>query len=186
MKLGRIIGFLSVFTVTACATLSREECIRGDWFAVGLNDGRSGEMMGRLDEHRKACIEYGIYIDDKSYFAGREQGLRDYCQLDNAFRAGLNGYPYRHVCPQEIDGLFARYHAAAFVVHEDREELDRLESELSGRERALYDKKLSDKDRARIRQHIRELDRRRERLRDDLYYHERRMDELRREAGYYR
>ena len=52
-------------------------------------------MMGRLDEHRKACIEYGIYIDDKSYFAGREQGLRDYCQLDNAFRAGLNGYPYR-------------------------------------------------------------------------------------------
>lgn len=186
INLRRLIGFLSIFAVTGCATLSQEECSRGDWFGLGINDGRTGQTMGRVDEHRKACLEYGIAVNDEAYFAGREQGLRDYCQLDNAFRTGLNGEQYRHVCPPSIDGLFAHYHSAAMALYEDRTELDRLDNELAGRERDLYDKKLSDKERARIRQDIRDLDRKRDRLRDDLYYHERQLDNLRREANAYR
>ncbi|MDD2761248.1 MAG: DUF2799 domain-containing protein [Methylomonas sp.] len=181
----RIIGFSIVLAQLGCATLSREECMRGDWYGVGVADGRSGQIGGRVDEHRKACVEYGIIVNHEAYFAGRELGLRDYCQLDNAFRAGLNGEPYRHVCPPAIDGLFAQYHAAAYAVYEVRTELERLDNELSGRERDLYDKKLSDKDRTRIRQDIRELDRNRDRLRDDLYYHERQLDHLRHEASPY-
>lgn len=184
MNLPRLFWFLSIVALTGCATLSQEECSRGDWFGLGINDGRSGETTSRLDEHRKACLEYGIAVNDGAYFAGREQGLQDYCQLDNAFRLGLSGKQYRHVCPPSIDGLFAHYHSAALMVYQDHAELERLDNELASKEGYLYDKKLSDKERARTRNEISNLDRERYRLRDDLYYHERQLEDLRREANY--
>jgi hypothetical protein len=182
----RFLSLLSVLLVTGCATLSREDCSRGDWASLGINDGRTGEPSSRLDEHQKACMEYGIAVNQEAYLTGREQGLQDYCQLDNAFQIGLSGKPYHHVCPPSIDGLFGHYHSAAFALQQDRAELERLDTDLAGKERDLYDKKLSDKDQLRIRDNIRDLDRKRDRLRSDLYHHERELDTLRREASSYR
>lgn len=182
----RISWLLSLIVLTGCATLSQEDCRRGDWYGLGIKDGLAGETGGRLSEHAKACYEYGIAVGNDAYLAGREQGLREYCRLENAFAVGLNGRPYHHVCPPAIDGLFAHYHASAYAVHEDRAELDRIDSELSGQESRLQDKKLNDRERARIRDEIRDLDRKHDRLRDDLYYRERQLDDLRREAQAYR
>jgi len=184
--LHRISSFLSLIVFTGCATLSQEDCRRGDWYGLGIKDGLAGEPSGRLYEHNKACYEYGIAVRDDAYFAGREQGLRDYCRLDNAFTVGLNGYPYHHVCPPAIDSAFAHYHAAAYAVHEIIADLDRIDSELSSKESQLHNKKLSDKDRSRIRDDIWNLDRNHDRLRDELYYRERQLDDLRREAQAYR
>lgn len=182
----RLLSVLVVLLVAGCATLSREDCARGDWAGLGLNDGRAGEPGSRFDEHQKACREYGIAVDQEAYLSGRDQGLQDYCRLDNAFQIGLSGKPYHHVCPPSIDGLFAHYHATAFALQQERAELDRLDNDLAGQERDLYAKKLSDKEQLRIRDHIRDLDRQRDRLRDDMYHHERELDNLRREAGAYR
>lgn len=121
--------------------------MRADWFGLGINDGRTGEAINRLESHQKACFEYGIAVNNDVYFAGREQGLRDYCQLDNAFRTGLNGLPYRHVCPASMDGVFAHYHAAAFAVYQYRAELERLDNQLVSTENYLHNKKLTDKER---------------------------------------
>jgi hypothetical protein len=160
--------------------------MRGDWHGLGIQDGLAGEPGGRLSDHAKACHEYGITIQHDAYLAGREQGLRDYCRLENAFMVGLNGRPYHHVCPPAIDRLFGHYHSAAYAVYEDRAELDRIDSELFSQENRLHDKKLNDRDRALIRDNIRNLDRQHDRLRDDLYYRERQLDDLRREAQAYR
>jgi hypothetical protein len=183
--LHRLTGVLSVIFLSGCATLSQEDCRRGDWFGLGVRDGLAGQTSSRLSDHVNACYEYGIAINNEAYFAGREQGLRDYCRIDNAFSVGLNGHPYQHVCPPAIDGLFSRYHSAALTLYEHRTELDRLDREISSTESRLHDKKLSDKDRVRIRSDLRDLDHRHHHLRDDLYYHERQLDELRREAQLY-
>ncbi|MGZ5523483.1 MAG: DUF2799 domain-containing protein [Methylomonas sp.] len=183
----RITGaLLSAIVMAGCATLSQEDCRRGDWYGLGIKDGFAGEPVSRLYEHSKACYEYGIAVQNDAYLAGREQGLRDYCRLDNAFTVGLSGRPYHHVCPPAIDGLFARYHAAAYAVHQDRAELDGIDSELSSKEHQLRDKKLSDRDRHKIHDDIRSLDRKHDRFRDELYYHERQLEDLRREAQSYR
>ena len=179
-------GFLSVLFLTGCATLSQEQCVRGDWFGLGIHDGYNGEPISRLSDHINACLEYGVTVNNQNYFAGREQGLKAYCQLDNAFTTGLNGQAYHHVCPQQIDALFSRYHYAAFSVHQDHATLESLDNQLSGKERSLHDKKLTDDRRNRIRDDIRDLDRRRDRLRDDLYYHQRQLDDFRYEAQQYR
>jgi hypothetical protein len=178
----RITGILSVIVLTGCATLSKQDCMHGDWFGVGIKDGLAGQASSLLSDHIKACNEYGIAVDNNAYMAGREQGLRDYCRLDNAFIKGLNGQPYHHVCPPQIDRLFSHYHSTAYTVYEDQAELDKIDNDLSSKENQLNDKKLSEKDRLRIRDEIRNLDRQRDRLRDDLYFHERQLDNLRHEA----
>jgi len=185
-QLHRLTGFLCVIFLSGCATLSQEDCRRGDWFGLGVRDGLAGQTSSRLSDHVKACYEYGIAINNAAYFAGREQGLHDYCRIDNAFSVGLNGHQYQHVCPPSIDGLFSRYHSAAFTLYEHRAELDRLDREISSKESSLHNKKLSDKDRERIRSDLRHMDRRYHHLHDDLYYHERQLDDLRREARFYR
>lgn len=179
-------GFVCAIFLSGCATLSEEDCRRGDWFGVGIRDGRAGEISSRLSDHVKACYEYGIAINNEAYFSGREQGLHDYCRIDNAFSVGLSGHRYQHVCPPSIDGLFGRYHSAAFAIYEHRAELDRLDQEISSKESSLHNKKLNDGDRKRIRSDLRDMDRRYHYLRDDLYYHERQLDDLRREAQSYR
>jgi hypothetical protein len=185
-QLHRLTALLCMFFLSGCATLSQEDCRRGDWFSVGIRDGRSGETRSRLSDHVQACSEYGIAINNEAYFAGREQGLRDYCRIDNAFSEGLQGHQYQHVCPSSVDGLFARYHSAAYSIYEHRSELDRLDQEISSQESRLHNKKLNDEDRKRIRRDLRDLDHRYHHLRDDLYYHERQLDHLRREAQAYR
>ncbi|OQW75248.1 MAG: hypothetical protein BVN35_09105 [Proteobacteria bacterium ST_bin11] len=181
----RLIGCVLALFLTGCATLSQQDCKRADWFGLGVQDGRAGATTDRLNDHHKACSEYGVAVNDSQYFAGRDQGLKDYCRLENAFKEGLDGHDYRHVCPPEIDVVFSRYHSAAHSVHKERAEIQRIDNELSRKESSLGDSKLTDKERARVRDDIRQLGHDRDRARDDLYYHERQLNEFRHESRSY-
>ncbi len=176
--------FLLAGILTGCATLSREQCLHGDWYSIGLADGQLGQPMNRIDQHASACAQYGVAPADREYMEGRAQGLRDYCRFDNAFATGLRGQRYQGVCPPEMDAAFNRYNAAAYEIYRIRQELDSVDSQLSSLEYRLGDHKQSDEDRRSIRAEIRELDRRRDRLRDDLYFSERQLDQLEDEARY--
>lgn len=158
-------------TLGGCATLSKDECRTANWYDIGAADGRNGELAGRIEKHRKACAEYNVLPREHEYFAGREAGLRDYCQLRNAFRTGLDGNKYKGVCPPEIDRTYRRYNDAAYEIYRLRKEIESVEDRIYDRERLLDDKeetKLTRDERRRIRDEIRDLDRRRDRLRDDL------------------
>jgi len=179
MKWLKIIFLANLFSlVNSCATLSREDCMQGAWFELGLRDGRLGKTFTRLGQHQKACLEYGIRLDNNQYNAGREQGLQDYCQLDNAIEMGLQGHRYQSVCPSEIHATFLRYNRAAYEVYRCQEDLENLDDELIDKENSLLSNKLTDDNRSKIRVDIRDLDRERQKIRDDLYSRERRLDYL--------
>ncbi len=175
---------LAASLLTGCATLSRQQCQSGDWYGIGLVDGRAGRPETLINEHSSACSEFGIRVDSQKYFEGRAQGLIEYCRLDNAFATGLKGQRYRHVCSPGIDAVFDRYNRAAYDTYRMRNELDSVDSQISSKEHELRKKDLSDDKRHQIRSDIRSLDRRRDRLRDDLYTKERYMDLLMNEAGH--
>jgi hypothetical protein len=99
------------------ATLDRDECLRGDWYQVGLQDGLNGKTQGELNLHKTACAEYGINPDVQKYSEGRDKGLADYCKLENAVTTGLNGQLYQGVCPKDVDEAFRRQNAAAYNLY---------------------------------------------------------------------
>lgn len=180
MKIAEIM--LLCVLLAGCATLSREQCQQGDWYGIGMDDGEAGERTSRLEQHARACAEYGAPVDSRQYLAGHAQGLREYCRLDNAFATGLEGRRYQHVCPPEIDAVFDHYNRSAYEIYLIKRELDTVENQITDTERRLRAKDLSDDSRRQLRYDLRELDRRYDRLRNDLYAGERYLDDLTDEA----
>lgn len=43
----------SIYLLSACATLSKQECRVGDWQVIGYNDGIAGYAADRLASHIK-------------------------------------------------------------------------------------------------------------------------------------
>jgi hypothetical protein len=120
--------------------------------------------------------------DERQYLDGRTEGLREYCQIDNAFQSGLNGRQYQGVCPLAINSLFRRYNEAAYAVHQTKKKIKQLNVELSNREIRLQSEKTTDRERSQLRSEIRERDRKLDDLRDNLRDQERKLYDLMEEA----
>ena len=134
--------------LAACtSTMNKDECRAVDWRTIGYEDGVAGHSGERIGQHRKACAEHGVTPDLDAYRAGRAEGLREYCQPHNGYRAGVNGTPYYDSCPPELAPAFVAayesgrelYVRERRVVDADeaiayrRREIARLESRLADR-----------------------------------------------------
>jgi ribosome modulation factor len=108
MKVSVVPALFACLLVGGCAsnTLSKDECRTVDWRTIGYEDGvagRSGEQIGR---HRQACAEHGVTPDLDAYRTGRAEGLREFCQPRNGYRAGASGQAYYDSCPAELAPAF--------------------------------------------------------------------------------
>lgn len=178
-----VVGCIFLTVVLAgCATLSKEQCRQGDWYGLGVADGRSGAPLDRMESHRRACAEYAVTLDERQYREGRDHGLREYCRWDTAFAAGLEGKRYQHVCPPAIDATFDHYNRSAYEIYLLKGEIDSVSNQMTSIEHRLQDKGLSTDRRYELRQDLRELDRRYDQLRSDLFSSQRYLDHLMQES----
>lgn len=184
MKISVNITLSCLILLSGCSTLSEQECRHADWQRLGVRDGQQGKFVGLLDEHIKSCTQYGVRPDERQYLAGREAGLQQYCQLGNAFRIGMNGEAYTGVCPLDVDAKFRRNNVAALEVYNSKRKMEDIYYQLSRKERELAEKNMPEKERTHLREEIRELDRKRDRLRSDLYYQEQELSHLMNKMNY--
>ncbi len=89
----------SIFLLSSCATLSKQQCLIGDWQAIGYNDGVSGYSSERLASHAKACAKASVAPDYLAWERGRKLGLKQYCTTNNAYNIGRRGRKLNNVCP---------------------------------------------------------------------------------------
>lgn len=89
----------SLWLLAGCATLSKQECMVGDWQAIGYNDGVAGYASERLAAHAKACAKANIAPDYQAWERGRTLGLTQYCTINNAYNVGRRGQQLNTVCP---------------------------------------------------------------------------------------
>jgi len=102
-----LILVLVISTLNGCATLSKEDCLQGDWKTIGYNDGAQGYTLSRLTEHQQACTEYGVKPDLVAYQAGHAEGLVYYCQPNNGFKLGEQVANYSlGLCPANLETAF--------------------------------------------------------------------------------
>ena len=168
-------ALLIALMLSACATMSPQECRVANWSDVGLRDGLDGRPLTLLGERASDCAEGGVRIDQAAYLKGRDAGLRSYCRLDNAVALGLNGGSYEGVCPPQVDGEFRRRFQLGYSVYAAHAEVARIDDRMQSLEQRLHkldrdeDKRLRDAskedDRRRIR---RDIDDQRHHLRDEL------------------
>lgn len=141
----------------SCATLDESECRTADWFQLGVRDGTEGYPRTRLDEHRKACSEFDMAADDAQWREGYENGLLDYCTVDNGYQVGRGGGYYSRVCPAQVEHEFV----AAYDLGKETYDVEREMAELDRRVRALQERlvsdKISDSTRREVRRHLSDL-----------------------------
>jgi hypothetical protein len=103
-------------------TMGQNGCSAVDWRTIGYEDGVAGRSGTQIGVHRRACAKYGITTDLEAYQLGRAEGLREFCQPNNGYRAGVSGEPYYDVCPADLATRFlAQYQAGhELYVHEQR------------------------------------------------------------------
>jgi len=138
MKTFAPLFFACTLLLTGCsATMTKDECRAVDWRTVGYEDGVAGYSGERIGEHRKACAEYGVTPDLDAYRAGRAEGLREYCQPRNGYRAGVNGAVYHDSCPADLAPAFAEAYDSGRELYVRTRRVTDAESEIAHRRREI-------------------------------------------------
>ena len=126
-------GFL---LLSGCATLTKEQCIVGNWQTIGYNDGVAGHYAERLAEHTKACAKVGVTPDYQAWERGRQQGLPQYCTVNNAYSIGQRGRQINNVCPtmmmsklQQVNNEGLEHYKVTSTIKEDEKQLEKYTEE---------------------------------------------------------
>jgi hypothetical protein len=144
MKIIRSLLMLIASAVLAgCAAMNESECRVGDWYGAGLRDGQQGEQS-RIAEYADACGKLGIAPILADYQAGRQQGLRSYCQPENAYRLGRRGASYGNVCAPELQRAFLREYERGYQRYS-------LERDIQTQENKIAEAK---RERKKLEEHI--------------------------------
>lgn len=99
---------LAMLGLGGCATeiMTEKECLVGDWYGAGLEDGGLGRLESALDERADQCVKYGAAIDVTSYQEGRQAALARLCTEEGGYTYGRKGDVYRGVCAADREAGF--------------------------------------------------------------------------------
>ena len=153
---------------SGCATLNRDECVHADWYRIGREAGAHGHPIERIEDHRKACGEFGITPNPAAYRKGRGDGLIHYCTPSRGYEQGKSGASYHYVCPRELEADFMRGFRAGTHVHDLTQQIQQVDGKIKAKEKELEKDKLSEEQRKNTRERIRDLERERNNLRSML------------------
>lgn len=134
------VAFATLFLVS-CASLSESECQSGNWQAIGYRDGSVGRLPTYFAKHANACSQYGIATNQYQqnlWEQGRQQGLKQYCTPQNAYRIGQSGKQLAPVCLSHQQSSLYNAHRQGIAYHELNAEIRRLQ-----KQRKQYQKELN-------------------------------------------
>lgn len=127
---------LLTLTLAGCASLDRDQCLHADWRQIGFADGTKGWSGARIDDHAKACAEYGVRPQLNEYLAGRRQGLNSYCQAENGFELGRHGSPHNAAdCVEDLKPAFLEQYHRGSQIHAIENELAERRNRIDANER---------------------------------------------------
>ncbi len=123
---------VALLVLSACASISEEECLAADWYSIGVEDGSKGYPMSRIGAYRKDCAEVGVAPDAEQYGEGRMVGLESFCTYERGYGEGKRGAHNRAVCPPgPLEAEFMQGYNDGYYVYEVNQNIRSLEGELA-------------------------------------------------------
>ena len=132
---GAILAILML--LQGCATLDKDECMLADWRLIGYQDGVAGKSAASVGEYRKDCAKHAIVPDLDAYRAGREEGLQQYCKVDNGFRLGNAGRGFAAICPTALEDDFRDAYNAGRKLYLARSDVNKTQSRINNGKQTL-------------------------------------------------
>jgi hypothetical protein len=128
---------LITLLAAGCASMNESECVTGDWYTIGFEDGSLGHATSRVGQHRKACAKHGVAPDFAAYHNGRQHGLEEYCQPAKGFNLGAGGGHYTGVCPAEYEDAFLASYNRGAELYTLRRNVQNTQNLISAKEAEL-------------------------------------------------
>lgn len=172
--LGGVSALSLCLLLSACASMSTQECLTANWQEQGYRDGRMGYPMTRLEDHREACFKVGVTPNTTQYQQGRATGIQEYCTPANAIYEGRHGRSYRNACPMALERTFLSYYERGYWVYQTEQRLNSLNREAEQIQRQLNKEKEESKRQA-LRRELRRLDQQLQHTRQQLNEEDRRL-----------
>ena len=165
----------AALAIASCATMTKDQCLAGAWGEAGYRDGSEGHPMSVLEDHVKACAEYGVVPDLIAYRSARADGLNGYCRWGRAFQEGREGDEYHGVCtPAQEEEFLPAYRDGQIVYAADQalanarssvaslgSRLEELDDKITAKQAEARAEDLTDEQRDVIRNRIQEIRRER-------------------------
>ena len=165
----------AALALASCVTMTKDQCLAGAWGEVGYRDGSEGYPMSVLEDHVKACAEYGVAPDPVAYRSARADGLNGYCRWERAFQEGRDGDDYHGVCtPAQEEEFLPAYRDGQLVYAADQAlvnarssvesldtRLEELDDKITAKQAEARADGLTDEQRDVIRNRIQEIRRER-------------------------
>lgn len=104
--LRRMLIVILLAQLAACSSISKDECLQGDWYSLGVNDGKAGELSSKFRDYQKDCAEHGVAPDFKTYQQGHSQGLVFFCDFPHGEAWGRAGKDYNTACTGKLEPSF--------------------------------------------------------------------------------
>ncbi|MBR3370310.1 MAG: DUF2799 domain-containing protein [Rhodobacteraceae bacterium] len=130
---GAVLPVLAFAVLASCASISREECLQGDWAAIGLRDGAAGERAdAQFDRHVRQCAKVDVTPQRSEWQRGYDQGLQRFCTPLSGLSEGQGGRINRNLCPAALAAGFDQGHALGLREHAQRVRIQSILNEMSG------------------------------------------------------
>lgn len=117
--------------MSSCGTMTKEECKQADWYLKGVEDATRGFPLDLVVEHGKACARANIVPDMKEYREGHAKGARLYCVPEKGYSEGRRGFPYKGICPVELEPKFLRAYNDGQELYNIQRNIDRMLNEIN-------------------------------------------------------
>ena len=136
-----LLAGVALVAISGCASMRADECLAGDWRAIGFEDGARGYTADHLGQYRKSCAKHGVTPDFIAYRDGRDEGLREFCQPSRGFTHGANGGTYYGVCASDQEPYFLDGYRRGQHLHTLRREVAAVNRQIDTSQHALDDVK---------------------------------------------
>ncbi|ADZ68497.1 ATPase involved in DNA repair [Polymorphum gilvum SL003B-26A1] len=144
--MGIAAGMGLALTLGGCESVSKDQCLAGDWVSLGRADGAVGRSSNRIEDIVKDCGRHGVTPDPQAYLAGWNEGVQIYCTPANGFNVGRQGSSHSGICPPALAGSFEQSYRLGYRLWSARSAVEQVETRI----RSLESRIASDE--AKLRQ----------------------------------
>jgi outer membrane murein-binding lipoprotein Lpp len=139
VNLVKKIAICAVVLLSGCASISKDECMIGDWYSLGVNDGQRGVLATQFRQYQKECAEYGVQPDFKAYNQGHSQGLVSYCDYPHGEAHGRSGAEYNTACTGKLEPEFRQGYQVGIRWYKAKKVVDDIASAINNLEYRIND-----------------------------------------------
>ncbi len=140
-----LILLLTPFILSACSSLSIEDCAVTDWQQRGYEEAKRGFNLKQYDEYAQECKDIGGVIPSKAkYSTGHYKGTQEFCTVLSGYSYGKSGGYYSQSCSDwnlDVTDFMTGYRAGREYYKTEKEideALEELDDHRTGMEDAQY------------------------------------------------